>query len=137
MVVNGPINAASNHNSLNITVNDSTATFNLVQGYDNNVISTKTENTSPKGYAAFLAALNQAGFQKGIKSKLSSNGIGYCSTGDVYDFRLYNNGSLVHQYWATSCPNDPRTYKGDFSLTANLFNAQIENYSSLVENTNF
>lgn len=135
MDIYGPIVAPQNHNELNISIDQYSATYNLLQGYDGNVISTKIYPNSANSFKAFLAALNFSGFNSGSKNSNISS-LGYCSDGDVYTFKLMNNGSTVFSYWQTDCSGTPKTFEGSLNQTINLFELQIPDYGTLTSGAN-
>lgn len=130
----GPIVAPSNHNEIDIVINQTYSNITVYQGYNYNAVKSANYSNSYNSYKAFLAALNFAGFNTGTKNNASS--LGYCAEGDVYTYKLYNNGQEVSSYWSSGCSNDPITYRGDVARTLSLFQAQIPDYSSIVSNAN-
>jgi hypothetical protein len=135
MTIVGPIVAPQNHNEVQISVNQSNTTFELMQGYDGNVVSSKSYNNTEASYDAFLHALQVADFTKGSNAADLRDDGGYCSTGDRYIFELIQNGSDLERYWVTNC-SAPKTYGGNANLTISLFEAQVPDYSTLSENAN-
>lgn len=136
MDIYGPIVAGQNHNQVNMTVNQYYASLYVYQGYNFNQIRAKSYTNTLSGYKAFLAALNFAGYNTGTTNPKITSSLGYCALGDVYTFKLINNGQLVSSYWETSCSGDPVTYDGNFSRTFNLFQAQIPDYNALTSGAN-
>ncbi|MEI9913794.1 MAG: hypothetical protein WDN66_02205 [Candidatus Saccharibacteria bacterium] len=136
MVVSGPITAPQNFNTGIITVDRNTTSFDLIQGYDGNVINSKIYNNSENSYQNFLYALHYAGFTQSMKAAVPSN-IGLCSTGDRYDFYLIENGNNILHTFMTSCSASPRSFAGNFGLVNTLFERQIPDLSTLTANTNF
>jgi hypothetical protein len=136
MVVDGPIVAPQNHNSVKITINRNSANFELIQGYNGHVISSKTFSNSENSFRNFLYALYYAGYSNGTVNSQYPSDIGLCPTGDRYDMYLVNNGNIITHYWVTNCSNTPKTYNGNFGLTLLLFNRQIPNIGTLSQNAN-
>jgi len=131
MTIDGPITAGQDHNSVQITVGQNSATLNLIQGYDNNVIESKTYPNTQNGYSAFLYSLYYAGYSLGNNAENLKNDLGYCSIGNRYIFELIQNGNDLTRYWTTNCGGVKKTYNGDSNLTIDLFKAQIPDYYSL------
>jgi hypothetical protein len=127
----GAVVASQNHNEVSITVNQYDANLTVYQGYDHKAVNAKTYNNSLNGYKAFLAALNLAGYTNGNTNPKAASSLGYCAIGDVYTFKLVNNGQTVSSFWATNCSSDPITYLGNLNRTLNLFQAQIPDYGAL------
>ncbi|MHB1864923.1 MAG: hypothetical protein ACYCPS_02020 [Candidatus Saccharimonadales bacterium] len=135
LVQDGPIVAPQNHNTMIITVDQYTANFQLIQGYNGNVISSKIYNNSENSFKNFLYALYYAGFSQGMASNYK-NDLGLCSTGDRYDFYLTENGQTLQHYWITGCSSNPKTFNGNFGLTMHLFETQIPDFNNLTSNAN-
>lgn len=130
LTIDGPINADQDHRQARITVSSSDVTFDRIQGYDGNVINTKSYANTDNAYAVFLLALAHAGFTNGNNDPQLSDERGYCPLGDRYIFELIQDNKDLERYWATNC-GSPKTYLGSLSLTLSLFEAQVPNYSAL------
>lgn len=137
MRMDGPIISNQQHNYLTITANQDNVTFDLYQGYDNNLIKSKVYNNTQTSYRALLYALYYAGFDQGNNDPKLSNSTGYCAVGDVYTFTLSNNGKTISKYWDTNCSSTPSTYLGQLGPTISLFKKQVPDYYSLNSNTYF
>jgi hypothetical protein len=135
LIVDGPIVAPQNHNSAVTIVNQNSITFNLVQGYNGNIVASKVYNNSQNSYRNFLYAIYYAGFTSQIKSTYASD-IGLCSTGDRYDFYLINNGQTLFHSWTTNCSGSGRTFNGSLALMQGLFQGQVPDLETLTENSN-
>jgi hypothetical protein len=131
--IDGPVNADSQHNQVQITVSNSDVTFEQLQGYNGNVVSTQTYVNNQNSYIVFLRALTLAGFTKGSNTPALTDERGYCPLGDRYVVEVIQNDQDIEHYWATNC-SGPKTYLGDINLTADLFKAQVPNYQGLVNN---
>jgi hypothetical protein len=137
LTIDGPIVANQNHNYLQVTVGQNAVTYNLFQGYNNNVIVSKIYNNNLNSYRAFLYALYYAGFSEGNNNPKLSNSTGYCSIGDVFTFELIQNNHDIQKYWATNCSSTPKTFNGQLSSVVDLFKAQVPNYYQLTSKGNF
>ncbi len=138
LTIQGPIVADSEHNFDQIIVNSGNVTFNLYKGYSgNNLISSKIFNNSPQSYFAFLNSLKLAGFEDVSNNPNLKNSSGYCSYGDVYDFKLTQDNKDVLNAWSTNCSSTPHTLLGDSNYIVQLFENQVPNYNTLVQNANF
>ncbi len=137
MTMDGPTISNQEHNYLTITVTQNNVTYDLYQGYGNNLIKSKIYNNTQSSYRALLYSLYYAGFDQGNNDPKLSNSTGYCAFGDVYTFTLSNNGNTVSKYWATNCSSTPATYEGNLGSTISLFKKQVPDYYSLTSNTYF
>lgn len=133
MTIDGPVNNVQEHWQVRVTVGRDNVTFEQLQGYSGNVTNMQNFANTQDAYAAFLKSLAHAGFTNGNKDPKSSDERGFCPIGERYVFQLRENGQDLERYWATSCGN-PKTYLGAFSLTVELFTAQVPNYGILTEN---
>lgn len=136
MVVDGPIVAPADHNTLVVDVSQSSANADLIQGYNGNVINSLASGNSENSFKNFLYALFFAGYSDSTPSTFPSD-TGLCAGGDRYDFYLKENGQTLQHFWTTNCSGLPKTYAGGLGLTINLFNEQIPNISNLTSNANF
>ena len=134
MVIDGPITAPQTHNSVVVTVSQSDIDFQLIQGYDGDVISSKIFNNSQNSFYNFLAAIYYAGYSDGGKVNYTTDA-GLCALGERYDFYLTENGQNLQHYWATSC-GGPKSYDGNLAQTLTLFQRQVPNYGQLLNNAN-
>jgi hypothetical protein len=133
VTIDGPVNAAQNHQQVRITVDRDNVTFEQLKGYDGSVTNMQHFANTDNAYAVFLLSLAHAGFTKGDNSSSLSDERGICSLGDRYIFQFRQDGQDIERYWATSCGN-PKTYLGALSLTITLFQNQVPNYTTLTQN---
>jgi hypothetical protein len=132
LTIDGPINANEDHQQVQITANQFTVTFDQFQGYDGTVANQQQFANSENAYSAFLYALAINGFTEGNNSKALSSEQGHCALGDRYTLELIQGGNDLERYWATSCPNLPKSFDGNLPLMLALFEAQVPNYQTLV-----
>lgn len=132
----GPITALQNHNSVVIRVSQNSTTFNLIQGYDNNVISSKLFPNTQNGFNSFLYAIYYAGFTKGNIAPNLKTEVGFCPLGNRYVYEIDQNGKVLQRYWDTNCIATPKTFSGNSSLVITLFQLQVPGYNTLVSGTN-
>jgi hypothetical protein len=136
LTIDGPINAAQNHQQVRITVSRDDVTFEQLQGYDGNVVNMQSYANTENAYTVFLFSLAHAGFTKGDNNPALSDERGFCALGDRFIFQLQQDGQDIERYWSTSCGNS-KTYLGSPSLTINLFQAQVPDYSKLTQDITF
>ena len=135
MLIDGPVNAESKHNQVQVFINNTGTTINTFRGYNDQVINSKHYYLSVNGFHVLLRSLAYAGFMEGNSNPQLSEASGYCPTGNTYIFSLDDNGKQLQRYWTTDC-GGTHTYNGDFQLTLSLFEAQVPDYSSLTSNLN-
>ncbi len=135
MLIDGPVNAVSLHNQVQVVVTNSVTTFNIFVGYDDQLVSTHSYPMTVASFHVFLRSLEFANFNSGSNNPSLSQASGYCPTGDRYIFSFDVNSRQVERYWATNCAG-PHTYYGDLSLTLALFQAQVPNYQDMISSLN-
>jgi hypothetical protein len=133
MTIDGPVNADQDHRSVTVTVGRSSNTVNLDQGYQGNVLDTRTYASNEEAYATFLRALDLLGYNKGNADPDREDSRGFCPTGKVYTFEVVTGSSTVQRFWTTSCGGG--TFKGNATIVRTLFREQIPDYSDLLRGT--
>ena len=131
LTIDGPVNADQNHKQSQIIIDNGQATYQQLQGYDGQIISSESFNNTQASFYVFLRALETAGFTHGDTSSSLSNERGICPLGTRYIVKLTQDGNDIERFWVTSC-GGTKTYEGNIALTIKLFEAQIPNYAKLV-----
>lgn len=132
MTIDGPVNAASEHRQIRISVGRSNVTYEEIQGYEGNVTERRNYENSQAAYEVFLSALNLAGFREGATSAQVADERGRCPLGNRFIFQLVEGGESIHRLWSTSC-RDVTIYLGNAELTIELFQRQVPNYNEVAE----
>lgn len=133
LIIDGPITADQNHQTMEITVGRSESMIQLMQGYQGTVTSSQTFTNNQTSFAIFLHALNLVGFTQGNNSSSMRDERGHCATGDRYIFQLSDGDNIIERYWQTSC-GSVGTYQGNVTSTIDLFEKQIPNFSTITSN---
>lgn len=137
MTVEGQVAASENRYVSRISVNQDEATIDVIQGYEGDVIRSKSYPMNPNAYAEFLLSLRRAGFTVGNDNSDMRDQRGYCPLGSRNIYELYDDGKQVLRYWNTSCDPKQGTFKGNTSLVTTLFRLQIPAYNELTSDLNF
>lgn len=127
LTTSGIINGDDAHREVVITVGRTERVAQVVQGYQGNVIKTQTFENNDTAYAAFLSALDIAGFSKQKPSKFKTEA-GQCALGQRYVYEIINNGDDNLRTWSTSCGGSA-TFAGNPALVRQLFQNQITDYT--------
>ena len=135
MTIDGPINAAANHEQIHISVDRDNAVFEYIKGYEGNVVKMQSYSNDQTAFEVFLLALARAGFTQGNNLPALKDERGYCPLGNRYVFELKQNGRSIERYWATAC-GKPRSYLGATDLTIQLFRAQIPDFDKQIQAIN-
>ena len=135
MLIDGPVNAISEHNQVQVVVTNSNTTINIFQGYNDQVIRSSVYPMDEAAFHVFLRSLESAAFNSGSNDPSLSQASGYCPTGDRYIFSFNVDGRQLERYWTTSC-GGTHTYNGNLNLTVTLFEAQVPDYVNLISGIN-
>lgn len=135
MLIDGPVNAPSDHNQVQIVINNSSITLNVFKGYNDTVVKSRVYPNTEASFHVFLRSLEVAQFTNGVNDPNLKQASGYCPLGDRYIFTFNDAGQQKQRYWATGC-GDKHTFNGDLNLTRTLFTKQVEDYSSLTSGAN-
>lgn len=132
----GPITAAEKHYETEIQISNTTATANVISGYEGTVTDTRSYPTTREGFSEFLYALDKVGFTNGNTDEALRDDEGYCSSGQRYIYEVRDDGKLLQRFWATSC-GGTKTYKGKLGQTNNIFENQIPDYKLMTNSLGF
>lgn len=130
LVLDGPVNADQDHRTVRISVSQNQTQFELIQGYQGNVIRQQTFPNNQPAFAVFLQALNHQNFTRGDNDPSRQDERGYCPQGSRYIYSLNQGGDTVLRYWSTSCSGQG-TFGGNASVVRNLFERQIPGFDDL------
>lgn len=131
MTLSNPVQAASTHREIQITVGRDATDFVLYKGYNGDVVRSKTYDMNQASYSDFLHALEISGhFTKGNDDPAFADEHGYCATGDRYVYEIIDgDGTVKQHYWSTGC--GPKTFRGDADTVQKLFQLQVPDYFDL------
>lgn len=130
----GPVVAPQNHDETQISITNTTATIEIIKGYEGNVVNSRSYPMSTEAFRSFLNALESVGFTRGDADASLTEGKNFCPTGTRYIFEINEGAKNIQRYWATSC--GAKSYKGEAGTTINLFQAQIPEYDDVVGDLN-
>jgi hypothetical protein len=136
MTIDGKVNGDDLHRAVRITIGQNQREIDIIQGYSGHVLSSQTFYNTQDAYAVFLRAINYGGFMLPLKTKTPepADERGICAAGDRYIFSLDQYGSNISRLWASDCGVKVGTLGGDSSALQQLFEAQIPQYDTVVEN---
>jgi hypothetical protein len=136
LTVDGPVNANSEHRQIIITVGKANVKYELIDGYDGNVMELKNFANTQNAYANFLKALDHANYTTGDTLKEHQDERGYCPKGNRYIYELVDGSKSIQRFWSTSCQK-PATYEGNVPITLDVYKAQVPNFNDLNESIAF
>ncbi len=131
MTTDGPVIADQNHKQIRMTVGSTESTLELFQGYQGNLIRSRSYPNNSAAYANFLAALQTSGYDQGNADKKFADERGYCPTGNRYIMGIKDGERDIQRFWSTSC-GGPATFKGKPTIVEDLFRRQFPDYDRLV-----
>ncbi|MGF7229164.1 MAG: hypothetical protein ACQR33_04225 [Candidatus Saccharibacteria bacterium] len=126
--IDGPINADQAHKALRVTIGQDSTKIEELTGYSQTVADGKMYENNQDSYAAFLRALDIAGYTKGNTASDQKDERGYCPAGYRYSFDIVDGGDVKQHFWSTSCGQG--TFKGKTTQVINLFQQQIPDYGT-------
>jgi hypothetical protein len=135
-ITNGTIQAPVNQQTITITVSQSQSVVEIFRGSSQTPILSQAYANNQASYESFLSALASAGYTK-VQESSTTNRLGACPLGNRFSYQVIAaNGSLPQDTWNTSCSSKQGTFAGNTSLTRQLFQLQIPNYSTVVNSVN-
>lgn len=129
--IDGQINSEEQHRSIRITVGRGSKMVEVVKGYENTVLSTKSFDNNPEAYKTFLYALTRLNYAKQRTIK-QTNDRAVCPQGRRYISELYDNNDQKMRLWTASCQKG--TSSANYAQVQSLFQNQIPDYGKLVGN---
>jgi len=121
LLIDAPTNIDQDHRQVRITVSGTQNRIEVLQGYQGNVIDSRTYPSNSPAFAAFLQSLKLLNFAKGTIANTDYRG--YCPTGDRFVYTFNDGQNDLFRYWATSCGQG--TFGGNRALVHRLFERQI------------
>src|SRR6266446_949532 len=133
----GIVNADELHRAIRITVSANQMELDVTQGYNPQVIQSKTFVNNQEAFTVFLKAIANSGFvAKSKKSKAPANPAGQCPLGFRYILNLNQDGDDLSNLWASSCGTAVGNSAGLITTIQTLFQDQIPNYQTLIGQVN-
>lgn len=126
----GPVVGNDARRSVRITVTSTNRTIEQINGYQGQVVNSKTYTNNMEGYQYFLASLNNAGYTKERRTR-TPDSQGACAIGQTYIFEIIDGTDIAMNRWSSSCGGQG-TYGGNTANTRILFENQITDYSQFI-----
>ena len=129
-IIDSPVTAAAQHHDIIINIGNSQASLQVTQGYEGEVVRSKTYPMSVSAYDVFLRSLNLNGFTHGNDDPNLKDERGNCALSDRYIYEVVDDtGNDLQRYWSTTCGTG--TFKGNIGSIQQLFQNQIPDYGDL------
>jgi hypothetical protein len=137
LTIDGPIVANQNFNEVVIQISANYTELQIINGYNNHIVSKKVYANNQNAYRAFLKSLALNNFQVKVNNSQGlSSPIGVCPNGDSYIFKLVRDSKNIVDSWQTNCNTSNYTFGGNVNNVIGLFQSQIPNYDQDVQNLN-
>jgi hypothetical protein len=132
LTIDGKVVGDNEHRAVRITVNKDYRTIDILKGYSGDVLSSQSFPNTSEGFETFLYALENAGFAKERKAKITDER-GVCPSGRRFIYELIENGEQKLRSWSTSCEDTHGTFNGSRGSVRSLFQDQIPEYRKVVD----
>jgi hypothetical protein len=132
--VQGRVNGDEMHRSIRVTVGENERVLQVIQGYNNQVITSQVFPNNSAAYDVFLRSIGGQGFllkAKPQKPPVSDNENGYCPLGYRYIYELNQGNDDLSRLWSSTCGTKVGTFGGAPSTIQSLFQLQIPDYNQL------
>jgi len=127
LTIDSPVTASAEHHDISITVGRDETILAVTNGYNGNVIRSKTYDMSVNAYRIFLRAITLNGFTEGNADPTMKDERGHCALGDRYIYEVIDpDGQTTQRYWQSSCGSG--TFNGDGPTIRQLFRDQVPDY---------
>lgn len=127
----GKVVGDENRRAIRITVNDTERKLEILQGYDERVIDSRTFSNNSSAFKDFLLALQGANFSVHDTS-IKTDDRTICPLGKRYVYEAdYYDGTDSLRSWTTSCTSKGVTFKGARGTVDSLFRGQITDFDKL------
>jgi hypothetical protein len=129
----GIVNGDELHRSIRITVSNTQRSVDVLQGYNPQVIQSKSFENNQEAYDVFLRAIGNSGFLlKSKNTKAVTDERGLCPLGFRYILDLNQDGSDLSRLWGSSCGPSIGNAAGAIPTIRQLFEDQIPDYQTIV-----
>lgn len=135
-VTAGIINGTDIHRQIRITVNNTSRTLEIIEGYSGKILSTQTYTNTQEAYREFLSALFTSGYTKENPANTNPDVSGRCPLGTRFIYTSSGIPNVPDELWTTSCPTVIGTFGGSADAVTQLFRLQIPNYAGQTSNVN-
>lgn len=130
LTTRGKIVADENRRAIRISVTRNERVLEILEGYEENVLSRHTFPNNDDAYKIFLSALDTAGFSREQETDIKDER-GICPLGRRYVYRLQDGPEQVLRSWSTSCSTKQGSFGGNARTIRSLFERQIPEYRQL------
>ena len=139
MFFEGKINSREEHRSLRITVDADKRKFELLKGYNGEVLIKKEYKNDLAAFKSFVRAIDRNGILKAQKGTVGDDETAVCAKGTRVVFEVIDreNDQTLSRLWAVSCSKKWGTLAADSKILKELFALQIPEYDEFVRGVRF
>lgn len=131
----GHIVGDDEYRSIRITVARDYRRIDVLAGYTDRVIKSKTFENDQAAFDVFLRALDHANYTKTRKTDITDER-GVCPIGYRYIYAMKDGDTEVQRTWSTSCGGKFGTSATNADTVRRLFQRQITDYRHIVSGVN-
>lgn len=131
LTTRGEITADEERRAIRVSVSAQERVIEILQGYNETVLSRQVFANNDNAYKTFLSALNAAGFSRQQETVFEDER-GVCPLGRRFVYRLQDGSDQVLRTWNTSCGEKQGSFGGDGRTIRRLFEEQIPGYRTVV-----
>lgn len=133
MTIQGEIRGKEEAYSVAISINNRQRVFEVIQGYDGQVVAREQFDNTVAGFDVFLRAIDFEGFSETRENLVGDDERGVCAQGKRTVFEFVNENETLQRTWATNCSRKDGTFAGDRNDVEDIFEAQIPEYKQLIK----
>lgn len=127
----GQITADETRRAIRISVSQQERSIEILDGYDESVLSRQTFPNNPDAYKVFLSALSSAGFTREQETEIKDER-GVCPFGKRYVYKIQEGSTQAFRAWSTTCRREQGSFGGNSGTVRRLFEQQIPDYRTAV-----
>lgn len=134
-ITQGELKAQEDYREIRISVSQSIRKLEVIEGYNNKTIESKSYSNTKAAFDAFVNALGPAGFRVEESNAIQDTEAGMCPLGKRYIYEIRVSGEQKQRLWSSSCRKINGTASANRRLVEELFQNQIPDYRDLTRGT--
>lgn len=127
----GKLVGEEDRRSVRVSVSANERRFEVLSGYNGQVINTQSFPNTQAAYQAFLSGLSGLGFMSSKKTGITDPQ-SICANGQHYYYALSEGSTKKSDLWSVSCDKSG-TFSGSGKTIRDLFQRQIPEYNQLAQ----
>ncbi len=131
LTTRGEVTAEEERRAIRISVTEEERVLEILEGYNETVVSRQSFANNDKAYKVFLSALDTAGFTREQDTEIKDER-GFCPLGKRFVYKLQDGSEQILRTWNTTCAEKQGSFGGNGRTVRRLFEEQIPDYRRLV-----